>query len=275
MNARTGRSVGDCKDVIAVFRFNVILFQEPRMATRNSLLAVILFALVGCQQASIVGAYPAPNFTGPTVSQVASAPQYKPTPMPTAPVATPGRGAVVPAAWIPPRDAERRSWKWIVIHHSATPSGSAAKFDKEHRAKGWDELGYHFVIGNGTMSGDGVVEVGPRWPKQKWGAHAKTPGNEYNDFGIGICLVGNFDVQRPTSAQQQSLAKLVAYLMKTYNIPADRVIAHGSTKATDCPGRNISIAAVRKSATQVLLAEGASVPGSARLASNSELLRDR
>jgi 5-methylcytosine-specific restriction endonuclease McrA len=36
-------------------------------------------------------------------------------------------------------------------------------FDRSHRDKGWDELGYHFVIGNGTSSGDGVVEVGTRW----------------------------------------------------------------------------------------------------------------
>ncbi len=92
---------------------------------------------------------------------------------------------------------------------------------------------------------------------------------------IGICLVGNFDVQRPTVAQQQSLAKLVAYLMKTYNIPPQRIVGHGMTKATDCPGRNISIASVRKSATQVLIAEGTPVPANAAAASAGELLRDR
>ena len=30
------------------------------------------------------------------------------------------------------------------------------------QAKGWDELGYHFVIGNGTDTRDGQVEVGSR-----------------------------------------------------------------------------------------------------------------
>jgi hypothetical protein len=120
-----------------------------------------------------------------------------------------------------------------------------------HREKGWDELGYHFVIGNGTDSGNGQVEVGPRWPKQKWGAHAKTPNNEYNDFGIGICLVGNFDIERPTAQQTKSLARLIAYLMKTYNIPAARVLGHSDTKPTDCPGRNMNIAAIRRMATQM------------------------
>ena len=114
-----------------------------------------------------------------------------------------------------------------------------------------DELGYHFVIGNGTDSGNGQVEVGSRWPKQKHGAHAKTPDNRFNNYGIGICLVGNFDTERPTKAQMQNLSKLVAFLMKTYHVPADHVIGHGDTKATDCPGRNVHIADVRKMASQL------------------------
>ena len=46
-----------------------------------------------------------------------------------------------------------RPWKWIVVHHSASPAGSASKFDIEHRAKGWDELGYDFVIAQGGEAG--------------------------------------------------------------------------------------------------------------------------
>jgi len=124
-----------------------------------------------------------------------------------------------------------------------------------HKQKGWDELGYHFVIGNGTNSGDGQVEVGPRWPRQKWGAHAKTPDNRFNDYGIGICLVGNFDIERPTAAQMNALAKLTAYLMQTYNISADHIVGHGDTKATDCPGRNLSIAQLRQMASRLAAAD--------------------
>jgi hypothetical protein len=156
-----------------------------------------------------------------------------------------------------------------VIHHSATPSGSAAVFDKLHRQKGWDELGYHFVIGNGTDSGNGKIEVGPRWPKQKWGAHAKTPDNEYNNYGIGICLVGNFEIERPTSQQLQSLARLTAYLMQTYNIPASRVLGHRDTKATECPGKNLNIAQVRRLASQALADAGQDISGEAAPAASS------
>jgi N-acetyl-anhydromuramyl-L-alanine amidase AmpD len=112
-----------------------------------------------------------------------------------------------------------------------------------HRAKGWDELGYHFVVGNGTGSADGEVEVGGRWSKQKHGAHCKVMGHpEYNDVGIGICLVGNFNVTRPSRMQMASLARLVRYLMDRYNIPRDRIYGHGQLKPTDCPGRNFDYA---------------------------------
>src|SRR5579863_9129173 len=61
----------------------------------------------------------------------------------TAPPPTPSD-----AAWLPPHPSDR--WQCIVIHHSASDVGGAERFDRWHRAKGWDELGYHFVIGNGT-----------------------------------------------------------------------------------------------------------------------------
>ena len=146
--------------------------------------------------------------------------------------ASPGPG------WIPARASDR--WKAIVIHHSATPEGNAAEFDRLHRKKGWDELGYHFVIGNGRGSGDGQVEVGSRWKKQKHGAHAKTADNWYNDHGIGICLVGNFDNTDPTDRQMESLSRLIAFLQSRFRLDPRRAYGHGDVKVTDCPGSNFS-----------------------------------
>jgi len=117
--------------------------------------------------------------------------------------------------------------------------GSAAAFDAFHRgARHWDELGYHFVIGNGGGSGDGLVEVGSRWPKQKWGAHCRVGDNEeYNYFGVGICLVGNFDYRPPSEAQMASLARLVDCLSARYRIDDAHIIGHGQVGDTRCPGR--------------------------------------
>ncbi|MCK5113288.1 MAG: N-acetylmuramoyl-L-alanine amidase [Phycisphaerae bacterium] len=133
-----------------------------------------------------------------------------------------------------------RPWKYIIIHHSATQTGSAKEFDKMHRRKGWDEMGYHFVINNGRGGTDGKVEVGSRWRKQKWGAHTKTPNNEHNNFGIGVCLVGNFMNSMPSQKQLAAMRELVEYLMITYDIPPQNVIAHKDApilKPTECCGK--------------------------------------
>jgi hypothetical protein len=178
----------------------------------------------------------------------------------------------VPKDWIPLPGAHR-DWYYIVIHHSATPSGSMKEFDREHKEKGWDECGYDFVIGNGTGSGNGQIEVGPRWPVQKYGAHAKTPDERYNEHGIGICLVGNFDLDHPTASQVASLERLVTYLIRTYHIPDDatHVVGHRDTKQTDCPGKNFDVAAIRR-AVATKVADVVSTTDTPAFAANTELM---
>jgi hypothetical protein len=151
----------------------------------------------------------------------------------------------VPLEWLPPKNKEH-SWFAIIIHHSATDKGNLAYFDKEHRGRvddfgeAWVGIGYDFVIGNGTLSGDGEVETTFRWKQQLVGAHCKTADNWANTYGVGIALVGDFDYSRPSARQMESLIKLVNYLQKRYDIPAEDIYGHGSTPgahATNCPGR--------------------------------------
>ncbi len=137
--------------------------------------------------------------------------------------------------------AKEHEWKYIVIHHSATAQGNAARFDDYHRNKRkWEYgLAYHFVIGNGTCSGDGEIEVSDRWKSQIHGAHA---GNtDYNRVAIGICLVGDFENGGvPSENQFESLAHLVQYLSRKHGIPSTGILLHKDVhqKATACPGKN-------------------------------------
>lgn len=129
-------------------------------------------------------------------------------------------------------------WKYIVVHHSATDMGSAEIFNTAHKNRGWDEIGYHFVIDNDTAGkSDGQIEIGPRWTKQVDGAHCKAAS--MNERGIGICLVGNFSKTRPTAAQMNSLVDLVNILRKYYGIPKYRIQGHGQVSGakTECPGK--------------------------------------
>lgn len=226
------------------------------------ILGLGLVVLAGCVDESADANLP-PVRLAPPVVLAAPAPAYEPgasllrpvAPEPAPPAEAriptiPGPVADVPASWIPAVAANH--WEWIIIHHSDSSYGSAAIMDKWHRQRGFDELGYHFVIGNGTNSGDGQIEVGPRWPKQKWGAHDNALDNRYNLNGIGICLIGNFNDTRPTAKQMHSLVKLVVYLMRTYHIPPDRVLGHGETKVTQCPGKYLNVASIRAQAERII-----------------------
>jgi N-acetyl-anhydromuramyl-L-alanine amidase AmpD len=129
-------------------------------------------------------------------------------------------------------------WKYIIVHHSATDEGSALQFYKFHCSRGWKNLGYHFVIDNGTEGKqDGQIEVSPRWINQQNGAHCQAGGMNYK--GIGICLVGNFEEGRISEKQLDSLVYLVDILCDYYNIPVKNVIGHGQVTGakTECPGK--------------------------------------
>ena len=153
--------------------------------------------------------------------------------------------STVPREWLPPAMFEK-SWTAIVIHHSGTDEGNMAIIDKWHReGRHWEGIGYDFVIGNNTGSGNGEVETTFRWTGQKVGAHCKTPDNWANENAVGICLIGDFNKRTPTGPQMMSLVKLVRFLQKRYNIPAGRIYGHGDTPGaivSDCPGRHFSMA---------------------------------
>ena len=158
-------------------------------------------------------------------------------------------------SWFPRASRLSNRWSTIVVHHSATNTGSARTFDRYHKDKGWDELGYHFVIGNGSETPDGTIEVGARWHKQKHGAHCKTADNFFNEHGIGICLVGDFTKTRPTARQMAALERLSTFLCIVCHIPPDRVVTHGAvTHKTACPGRNLPIGNVRRAVAQSVTA---------------------
>ena len=141
-------------------------------------------------------------------------------------------------------------WQYIVIHHSATESGSVESIHEEHLnrrdAEGnpWLGIGYHFVIGNGQGMLDGTVQATFRWKEQIHGAHS---GNEmFNTRGIGICLIGNFEETHPSKAQMNSLKSLVKFLTARHRITPEKLMGHASVKATACPGKHFPLNEIRQ-----------------------------
>lgn len=207
----------------------------PRHYLSPILLFLTSLATLGCQPQLIVDPPVDPVFSG--------GPGELSRRTPSSHYPSAGGPAVASRKYRPPWIVKNLSsrWQYIIIHHSSTREGGAQRFNLSHiRERGMDELGYHFVVGNGTDTRNGQIEVGPRWPKQKHGAHTRVAGdatNKYNNHGIGICLVGDFDTTRPSQAQINSLIYLTKGLMDYTGLPPSAVHYHKDFKPTDCPGR--------------------------------------
>jgi len=78
-----------------------------------------------------------------------------------------------------------RTYTTIVLHCTATPPSmdvGVIWVDKLHKARGWSQCGYHYIIRR-----DGTIERGrPVWMQ---GAHVKG----HNDYTIGVAYSGGVD----------------------------------------------------------------------------------
>jgi N-acetylmuramoyl-L-alanine amidase len=140
----------------------------------------------------------------------------------------------------------RNRWKYIIVHNSGTRQGNARIFDYYHRyvRRMPNGLAYHFVIGNGTSSGNGQIEIGNRWTRQLNGGHVHS--DYLNYISIGICLVGDFNRDLPTKAEYEALDELIRYLRRRVGKVDGRYsIVRGhkeiNPRPTDCPGNRFPL----------------------------------
>lgn len=123
----------------------------------------------------------------------------------------------------------------IVIHHSAVGGNQSpfvvARFHVESShlsSTGAPGIGYHFyILEDGTTYQTNYLNT------VSW--HVKNQ----NTACVGICLSGNFDVSRPTTAQQSSLRRLLKALKQA--LPQARIVGHRDLRPTSCPGKNFDI----------------------------------
>jgi len=126
----------------------------------------------------------------------------------------------------------------ITVHHTSEIPGMMERHDvdlvraiqryhQDHRH--WADIGYHFLIGR-----KGEVYEGR--PVQAQGAHVGGAKNRHN---LGVSVIGDFQRNRPTSAQLASLETLLAQQQQRYRIPTHRVIGHRELAVTVCPGDNL------------------------------------
>ena len=182
------------------------------------------------------------------VTATPSAPPKPPAAAPKKPAAPDWRFIQPVRSQIEAPKNRLRDWEYIVVHHSGTSGGNAKIFDYFHAEERGMENGmaYHFVIGNGTDSGDGQIEVGNRWRRQIQGGHLAS--ETLNEIAIGICLVGDFSRSRLGPRQAASLIELVQYLRKMMPDQRLKFRTHReiNTRPTECPGRLFPTQALRE-----------------------------
>ena len=119
----------------------------------------------------------------------------------------------------------------LIVHCSAKPEGksfSVADIDRWHRQRGWNGIGYHFVIYL-----DGSIHTGRRL--SQIGAHCKG----HNANSIGICYIGgcNSYGKSPkdtrTAAQKTALSTLLKELKKQF--PNASIHGHRDFAPKACP----------------------------------------
>jgi N-acetyl-anhydromuramyl-L-alanine amidase AmpD len=143
----------------------------------------------------------------------------------------------------------------VIVHHSGGASGNVEAFRKQHiEVNGWQDVGYHFIVGNGRGAGDGEVQHGRA--VQFAGAHC--PGQ--NDRSIGVCLVGDFTGSYgPSMRQRAALVELLTAICLVFDLdPAHDIADHNDFRATDCPGPALEdiLPSVRTGVAQRLAALG-------------------
>lgn len=124
----------------------------------------------------------------------------------------------------------------IIIHCTATPRGrhvTVADIDRWHRARGFNGIGYHYLIYL-----DGTIHKGR--PLEQVGAHCRG----HNATSIGIAYVGGVEADSMTpadtrtQAQKTALRTLVSSLLKLF--PGATVHGHDEFAAKACPCFNIN-----------------------------------
>lgn len=138
----------------------------------------------------------------------------------------------------------------IIVHCSDSPFGSVDEIRAWHQAKGWKDIGYHFVVLNGRVNADlrlpsldGSIECGRSLDGDAFlednevGAH--TLG--YNESSLGVCLIGMKDpksgVVTFTIKQFEALKGLLSDLCKHYGVLVENVLGHRETESGKAQGK--------------------------------------
>lgn len=138
----------------------------------------------------------------------------------------------------------KKKVRGIVLHCTAEYENKcqdtdAKRIDQMHKARGWKEIGYNYVIKR-----DGTIENGR--DVEKRGAHADAKNTlvkdryDLNTYALSVVYVGGLDKNgnakdTRTPEQVESMKWLVRELCKMYGLSPDEVYGHYQFAKKACP----------------------------------------
>ena len=118
----------------------------------------------------------------------------------------------------------------IIIHCTATIAGREVTVDdirRWHRARGFSDIGYHYLI---TLDG----RICPGRPEAAYGAHCLG----HNAHSIGVCYVGGLDAQgcpKDTRTPEQKIALHALMVALKTQYPNAKIYGHRRFANKACP----------------------------------------
>ena len=119
----------------------------------------------------------------------------------------------------------RKKTNRVIFHHSLSAFGDVEDIREWHIARGFEDIGYHYVI-----LGSGSIEHGREI--KLVGSHAYGK----NSDSIGICLIGDFRYTEPTAEQIDSSAIIYHDICRYYSKKLSVEFHRAQWLPNACPG---------------------------------------
>jgi hypothetical protein len=158
-------------------------------------------------------------------------------------------------------------WTHVIVHHSLsgdntlTNSVAIRRFHTSYRQGGniiteedfykkqeagekglirpWKDVGYHWLLER-LSDEDRRVWVLEGRSMMMHGAHCPEEG--MNRRGIGVCVIGNFDIAPPPEDVFEKAASFVSWLCRMYHVPIENVQGHREYATyKSCPGEKFDL----------------------------------